>query len=322
LETKRENRISSAERMDRLSSAKREDRLSSVERENRISSAEREDVLVSKGKSFRIGHYKAKNFSRPWHYHPEYELMLITSGFGTRMVGDHFEPFESGDLVLIRGNLPHAWISDTSYTKPGNMAMCESVYIQFRKSVFGTHFIEIPELSGIRRVLEHAERGIKVQGNSRKEIAVLMKKLPEQTPFEQLLSLLRILNLIHSEKYDLLASEKYIEKQVSFKNEKMRRIHNYIMQNYKSEIDLSSCAEHLDMTSSSFCRMFKKHTNVTFSVYLNYIRINMAQKLLLNTSLPVKEIGYECGYESIVYFNQVFKRLCGMSPGQFRKKHG
>jgi AraC-like DNA-binding protein len=45
----------------------------------------------------------------------------------------------------------------------------------------------------------------------------------------------------------------------------------------------------------------------------------MAQKLLRKTSIPIKEIAYECGFTSVVYFNQRFKKLSGMSPGQYRK---
>ena len=92
------------------------------------------------------------------------------------------------------------------------------------------------------------------------------------------------------------------------------------MQNFKNEVDVNECARHLGMTTSSFCRFFKKHTNVTFSVYLNYQRINLAQKLLRNTQLSVKEIAFECGYTSVVYFNQKFKKLTGMSPKQFRSR--
>jgi YesN/AraC family two-component response regulator len=234
------------------------------------------------------------------------------------MVGDHFETFEAGDLILLGGNLPHAWISDPYFMQRDTREICESVYIQFRKSVFGTHFIDMPEMYNIRTVLQKAERGLKILGKQKELVSKQMMDLENLSPLEQMLSLIRMLDQIQKADYEILASSNYAQQGV-FKSNKMTSVHNYIMQNFKHEIDINQCAEYIGMTTSSFCRFFKKHTNVTFSIYLNYLRINLAQKLLRNTKMPVKEIAYECGYVSIVYFNQKFKKMTGVSPGEFRK---
>jgi len=75
------------------------------------------------------------------------------------------------------------------------------------------------------------------------------------------------------------------------------------------------------MTVSSFCRYFKKETNYTFTNYVNKIRIDFSKKLLTNTNFPIKEIGFECGYNSVPYFNKQFKKIEGFSPfGSSNKK--
>lgn len=287
-------------------------------REQNVISAELEQVRISQKSSFNVGKYCDAFFRRPWHYHPEFELLLITHGYGTRMIGDNFESFQEGDLILLGGNLPHAWISDPHFFNDSNNEVCESIFIQFRKSVFGTHFIDMPEMESIRLILTKAERGIKILGKKKAEITKQMLSLEQQSPLEQLLTLIRILDLIHRTDYRILASTNYTQRGI-FKSEKMTKAHNYVMQNFKHEIDVHTCAQHIGMTTSSFCRFFKKHTNVTFSVYLNYLRINFAQKLLRKTQIPIKEIAFECGYISIVYFNQKFKALTGMSPHEYRE---
>ena len=289
----------------------------STKREKIVLSAELESIEVSQQSSFNVGTYRDTFFRRPWHYHPEFELLLITKGHGTRMAGDHFEQFQQGDLVLLGGNLPHAWISDPHFTDEANKDYCESVFIQFRKTVFGTHFIDMPEMKSIRTILQKAERGIKILGRNKAEISRQMLSLEEKTPLEQMLTLIRILDLTHRTEYEILASNNYTQQGI-FKSEKMTKAHNYIMQNFKHDIDVNTCAAHLGMTTSSFCRFFKKHTHVTFSVYLNYLRINFAQKLLRKTDLPIKAIAYECGYTSVVYFNQKYKKMTGVSPSDFR----
>lgn len=292
-----------------------------VKREKVQLSAELENIKFSEKSSFYVGCYRDSFFRRPWHYHPEYELILITKGFGTRMCGDNFERFYEGDLVLLGGNLPHAWISDPVFFRDEYDEVCESIYIQFRRSVFGTHFIDMPEMNSIRTILSKAGRGIKISGPKKQEITQQILSIQTLSPIEQLLTLIRVLDMIYQSEYSILASNNFAQ-QGLFKSAKMTQVHGFIMQNFKKEVDVNQCAKFAGMTTTSFCRFFKKHTNVTFSVYLNYMRINLAQKLLRNTQMAIKEIAFECGYTSIVYFNQKFKKMTGMSPGEFRGNKG
>ena len=287
------------------------------ERKNIVQSAELESIAIHQKSSINVGIYKDAYFRRPWHYHPEFELLLITKGYGTRMVGDHFEKFSEGDLVLIGGNLPHTWISDPHFLEDKNDEVCESIYVQFRKSVFGTHFIDMPELNGVRVVLAKSQQGIKISGIHKEEIINRMERISRQNPIEQLLNLIRLLDLIYHTEYQVLASRNYMQEGI-FKSKKMTKIHNYMIQNFKHDIDVNSCASFIGMTTTSLCRFIKKQTNVTFSVYLNYLRINFAQKLIRNTDLPMKEIAFQCGYTSVVYFNQKFKKLTGITPREYR----
>ena len=55
------------------------------------------------------------HFIVPWHYHPAIEIMYITSGTGTRFVGDHVEGYFEGDVCMIGPQLPHEWRNDPVY---------------------------------------------------------------------------------------------------------------------------------------------------------------------------------------------------------------
>ena len=52
------------------------------------------------------------HFIVPWHYHPAIEIMYITSGTGTRFVGDHVEGYFEGDVCMIGPQLAHEWRND------------------------------------------------------------------------------------------------------------------------------------------------------------------------------------------------------------------
>jgi len=67
---------------------------------------------VRDDQSFKIWSHGYSYRTVRWHFHPEYELHLVTATKGDRYVGDHIGAFCAGDLVLVGPNLPHNWISD------------------------------------------------------------------------------------------------------------------------------------------------------------------------------------------------------------------
>ncbi len=67
--------------------------------------AEFQKVITSQEQSFFTDAVHLQQFIVPWHYHPEYELTFISKSHGTRFIGNHMQPFSSGDLILIGPNL-------------------------------------------------------------------------------------------------------------------------------------------------------------------------------------------------------------------------
>lgn len=279
---------------------------------------ELEQIQDSGSSSLYVACYQDQYFDRSWHHHPEYELLLITHGYGQRFVGDHSEHFKEGDLVLMGPRLPHAWISDPEYTEDSSEKYCRSVYIQFKASLFHTGFEHLAEFKGIQKLLQRSQRGLKVAGRSKESIVKIMTELPDMGPMDRLLGLIRILDLIHSSQNKVLASEHYLEEKIFFKSRRMTRIHHHLVEHYRRDVSLDEAAELVNMTRTSFCRFFKNQTGTTYTYYLNRIRIDFAQRLLQNTEMQIKEVGYDCGFISIPYFHQTFKRMAGISPLQYR----
>ena len=66
-------------------------------------------------KSFTVFKEVGKSFPCPWHYHPEYEIVLVLKSNGRRMVGDNIGKFDAGDLVCMGPFLPHVWVNDPKF---------------------------------------------------------------------------------------------------------------------------------------------------------------------------------------------------------------
>jgi len=93
----------------------------------------------------------------------------------------------------------------------------------------------------------------------------------------------------------------------------------FLEDNYSnSNLSLQYMASMYDTTYSNFSHYFKKCTKENYSSYLERIRIRHAKELL-KTHLPVDKIALKVGYTNANSFNRAFKRLEGMTPGEFRK---
>ena len=68
-------------------------------------------------------------------------------------------------------------------------------------------------------------------------------------------------------------------------------------------------------------RLFKKETGQSFHEYCNYLRLQKAEYMLENTSEKIIDIAFECGFNNISYFNRIFQKKHGVSPGEYRVRN-
>lgn len=277
-----------------------------------------EQVPICTDCSFLVREFNVPYFEAPLHFHPVYELTLITGGEGKRFVGDHIDNFESGDLVLIGSNVPHLYRCDDKYYKNDPLRRAKAIIIQFSDNCLGDNFFNIPEMSRINKLLVQSKRGIQILGTTRKRIVTIMNKIKNTTGVDRLIMLLQILNVLSvSEELKLLGRANIIAYSTR-DNERMNRIYEYLLNNFNKSIRLSHVAEVANMSEASFCRFFKKKTRKTFTSFLNEIRIGYASKLLIEDELNVGQICYKSGFENLSNFNRQFKELTSLNPLTYR----
>ncbi len=95
---------------------------------------------------------------------------------------------------------------------------------------------------------------------------------------------------------------------------------DYIDENYEDyNFSVQNMADDFDMPLSSLSLFFKKQNNTTVSNYLTTVRMNRAKELMLETDLPLNEITVKVGYLNTSSFIRKFKRLYGLTPGQWSR---
>ena len=94
----------------------------------------------------------------------------------------------------------------------------------------------------------------------------------------------------------------------------------YLQENYGSPVDFSALAESLGFSAPYLSKLFHEQTGSSPSKYLTDLRMRQAKKLLLDTSLTVREIAARVGYPDPFHFSRSFKNTVGTSPAQFREE--
>lgn len=122
--------------------------------------------------------------------------------------------------------------------------------------------------------------------------------------------------------YYLFASRKFeifdIETQGK-KDRALRRVTEYINDNFCNLITLDVIAEHTNLSRYYISHLFKELLNTTFIDYLNDLRLSRAALLLTTTEIPVIEIAGKSGFNNISNFNRAFKMYYGTTPSKYRK---
>ena len=85
-------------------------------------------------------------------------------------------------------------------------------------------------------------------------------------------------------------------------------------------ITVRDAAERFSYSQSHFMYYFLLYMGISFVEYLNRYRISRAAGLLRATERPISLIARDCGFDNLSYFNRLFRRDYGMTPGEYRKE--
>jgi AraC-like DNA-binding protein len=218
--------------------------------------------------------------------HNNWELVYYTSGAGILNIGGAEFLFKAGDIVIQPPDCPHFELSDNGYA---------TVYLVFkyfqgvsREPMF---FKDTPSNSFLTMLLELHREYYTKRNNCNKIIESIMDVLYQYIVSWQ------------GKKEGNYLVERFISILVSnFSNCK------FLMQDALKEIPLSE---------DYFRRIFKQETNKTPLEYVTDLRIEYAKRLLLEHSMPVKEVTVLSGFEDPYYFSRLFKQITGKTPSQW-----
>ena len=272
-----------------------------------------EKIEPETGSSFKVIHHTEPNSCWVfWHYHPEYEIVYIPFGSGKRHIGQHVSRYENGQLLFIGPNIPHLNLSH------GVEHQFEEVVVQMREDFLGNDFLQKPELLAVRRLFDRAKLGLSFGNDSKQKIGKWLMQMPEQDPFDRMMTLLRI--------FQYLANANDVERLhadgVRFdlnprEQERIASVYQFVEKHFALPIDVADVADVVNLTVPAFCRYFRRMTHMTFTEFVNEYRVNQAQRLL-HSSRTVADVGFAVGFNNLSHFNKTFKAVTGQTPSAYR----
>ena len=255
----------------------------------------------------------------PLHWHAELELIVIKKGRGFVSVDLNRHQVSSGDIVFIRPGQLHAIEQQAHCTMEyENIIFKKELLITDSSDLCSRQFLlpvlhgEIPSVSFFTSALP----GYQEISDCFRQIDLLCDARPEGYQLAVKSLLFRFFFLLISRRPE----EETDVAPHSGALEKLRAILKYVEEHYPEPITIEDMAALTYYSKSHFMKFFKMHMGSSFIEYLNDYRLTMAEQMLRSSDAPILEIAGQSGFDNLSYFNRIFKRKYGVSPGKWRGK--
>jgi AraC-like DNA-binding protein len=269
---------------------------------------------------FQVNRVDERNFYPLWHFHPQCEIMVVEEGSGTLYIGDGFDHFKPGDIILFGANIPHLLRNYPEYFKIDSELHAKATVIYFNENFLGDDFLNFDETIPIKKLLITARNGMIISGGIKEKVKEQLYLTIEKKGFDRMVNFISLLNLIatkagHRELSSPGFRLTFDDKEVDRLNE----ISDFLLKNFTRTIRLGEVSAIAHMSETAFCRYFREKTNKTLITFLNEIRIGYACKLLIEKRhINVSQVCYRTGFNNLTNFNVQFKKIKNCSPLEYR----
>ncbi|HBE01677.1 MAG: hypothetical protein A2096_07810 [Spirochaetes bacterium GWF1_41_5] len=243
------------------------------------------------------------------HTHDFYELFYIEEGQEQHTINGTVYNFNEGTLCLLGPSHTHFYTpSGNGLLKKINLAFSRQsllealLYLQFSADILHTAtLLKINTDSDLRRIFMHAQRSLFSNLESTESRNRIFRSLLIQLLLE-LTQGLQAPSPVQKNGWLVQGLHTYRQKKLYTKG---------------SHALAEVCGKSLEHIS----RVVKKTQGITLSSLINSMRIQEAMRMLTETDYPVLRISTESGFENLSHFNREFKKMCGLTPLQYRKKN-
>ncbi|MBS6734068.1 MAG: helix-turn-helix transcriptional regulator [Clostridiales bacterium] len=256
------------------------------------------------------------NMSGIGHWHEDVEFVVMTEGEMTYWVDGTSYRLEKDQGMFINARQIHY-----GYSADGKGG--EFVCVRFHPSLIG--------------VTEEVKRKyvLPVTGKENRGCLFLQPDIPEQKEMMEFLCRARILCEKRAEELELELASIFLkiwrllcrQMKISGADEReqdhrlpgLYQMMEFIQNNYGEKITLADIAREGKMCKSSCCKVFQEYLHKSPVAYLMEYRIRKSMEML-DFQLAITEVALNCGFSGASYYAETFRRIAGITPGEYRRR--
>ena len=249
-----------------------------------------------------------------FHKHLRIEINYIKKGNCILHLDNESISFREGELMIITSNVNHLFEAGSEGVTLMQLEFLPEIFSQFNLPAVNNSSSDYPSLAFL---FSEDNKAVKIVNNVRiiRAVQRIVNELKSKSPYYQYLVVMyyaELLILIYrymNESYVSTCSNEYLCKAIKF-----------IRSNYQTNINVAEVAKSTGISERYLRNLFSRNLHLSPLDFLNQVRINKAIDCLRNTDLSIKEISFQCGFQSPQYFSRIFKQQTGSTPKSFINK--
>ena len=253
------------------------------------------------------------------HTHEEYEIYYLVEGERYYFIENRIYHVKQGNLVLIDRNQIHK-------TGQYGDSHHERIAIELKEEPFSSFLSCTGELT-LSEFFRENQGVLSLSSQDQDYVRTLLADIAAgisgQPPGYRLMTMAKLARLLFFAQSlrRRTAPGSAAALSTSATHQKVSEVASYICAHCAEASSLDAVGRRFFMSKSYLSRIFREITGYTVNEYINVNRIQQARRLLAESDLNITEISAAVGYESLTYFERIFRRHTEQSPLQYRKYH-
>lgn len=253
----------------------------------------------------------------PTHWHREMEIIVIKKGCGLVTLNLESLHVAQGDIILVLPGQLHSIYQDGQHSMEyENIFFKQELLRTGTDDICHREFLE-PFFGGMFDIPSH----ITPEHIHYNTISYYIKQLDDCCSEQYYGYQMSVKGILFQLLFFLI--NRHPRRKAGTKRtyalEKLKLILSYIETHYMEHITISEIAGICHYSDSHFMKFFKDCMGISFCQYVNEYRLQIAAQLLKESDETILSVSSSCGFDSLSYFNRIFKKQYGISPGKYRK---
>lgn len=266
---------------------------------------------------FPFSFFKTTDQQQFLHVHDCLELNIVEHGEGHYIINGKRYPICKGDIFVINNREPHMAVHDAELSLTVLVFDINLLWSNKGISQFLTPFLSRKQKFSHRITMKNSHYAEMAELFERIAIEQERKEAGWQIAIQSLLMyLLTQVYRCYEEKQELEDGREDFQRMYA----RICVIFEYIEKHFTEKITLEQLAQEVSMSPHYLCKCFKKVTGRTLFAYVEQMRVQYACYLLRTTQDSIMDLALESGFNTVSYFNRIFKKYKGCTPKEYRNQ--